>query len=127
MGAGKYVGRVGGLAVALGVGSAVVLGGQGLGAPVASASPGSSDTSSESPSAPAAKKGPVKDRQSARSLRQSAVRAAIKDRAAQLGEPGRHRVTSTTPKSDVVQSITGRLTYAAGSPGLGVSVSTSQA
>ncbi|OBA93644.1 hypothetical protein A5665_09255 [Mycolicibacterium fortuitum] len=110
MGAGKYVGRVGGLAVALGVGSAVVLGGQVLGAPVASASPGSSDTSSESPSAPAAKKGPVNDRQSARSLRQSAVRAAIKDRAAQLGEPGRHRVTSTTPKSDVVQSITGRLT-----------------
>ncbi|AMD55280.1 hypothetical protein ATO49_18835 [Mycolicibacterium fortuitum subsp. fortuitum DSM 46621 = ATCC 6841 = JCM 6387] len=100
------------MAVALGVGSAVVLGGQVLGAPVASASPGSSDASSESPSAPATKKGPAKDRQSARSLRQTAVRAAIRDRAAQLGEPGRHRMSSTTPKSDVVQSITGRLTQA---------------
>ncbi|WP_135456307.1 CocE/NonD family hydrolase [Mycobacterium sp. DL99] len=104
MGAAKYVGRVGGLAIALGVGSAVV-----LGAPVASASLGSSDTSAESPSAPAAKKGPTKDRQSARSLRQAAVRAAIKDRAATLGESGRHRVSSTTPKSDVVQSINDRL------------------
>ncbi|QRY49030.1 hypothetical protein JVX93_32425 [Mycolicibacterium boenickei] len=74
MGAAKYVGRVGGLAVALGVGSAVVLGGQVLGAPVASASPGTSDTSSESPSAPVAKKGPAKDRQSAQSSRQAAVR-----------------------------------------------------
>ncbi|MFV8050777.1 CocE/NonD family hydrolase [Mycobacterium sp. 48b] len=112
MGAAKYVGRVGGLAVALGVGSAVVLGGQMLGAPVASASPGSSDTSSESPSAPAAKKGPAKDRQSARSSRQAAVHAAIKDRAAKLGESGRHRVSATTPKSDVVQSITDRLSEA---------------
>ncbi|WP_166905429.1 CocE/NonD family hydrolase [Mycobacterium sp. DL440] len=112
MGAGKYVGRVGGLAVALGVGSAVVLGGQVLGAPVASASPGSSDTSSESSSAPAAKKGPAKDRQSARSSRQATVRAAIKGRAAKLGEPGRHRVSSTAPKSDVVQSITDRLSGA---------------
>ncbi|OLP01373.1 hypothetical protein BVU76_15755 [Mycolicibacterium porcinum] len=112
MGAAKYVGRVGGLAVALGVGSAVVLGGQATGTPVASASPGSGDTSSESASAPATNKGPAKDRQSARSLRQAAVRAAIKDRAAKLGEPGRHRVSSTTPKSDVVQSITDRLSDA---------------
>lgn len=115
MGAAKYVGRVGGLAVALGVGSAVVLGGQVLSAPAASASPGSSDTSSESPSAPGAKKGPAKDRhgaQSSRSSRQAAVRAAIKDRAAELGESGRHRVSATTPKSDVVQSITDRLSEA---------------
>ncbi|MED5813130.1 CocE/NonD family hydrolase [Mycolicibacterium sp. 050232] len=112
MGAARYVGRVGGLAVALGVGSAVVLGGQATGTPVASASPGSGDTSSESTSAPAGNKGPAKDRQSARSLRQAAVRAAIKDRAAKVGEPGRHRVSSTTPKSDVVQSITDRLSEA---------------
>lgn len=112
MGAARYVGRVGGLAVALGVGSAVVLGGQALGTPVASASPGSSDTSSESPSAPAARKGPAKDRQSARASRQATVRAAIKDRVAQPGESGRHRVSSTTPKSDVVQSIADRLSEA---------------
>lgn len=112
MGAAKYVGRVGGLAVALGVGSAVVLGGQVLGAPVASASPGSSDTSAESPSAPAAKKGPAKDRRSAQSSRQAAVRAAIKDRAAEIGGSGRHRVSATTPKSDVVRSITDRLSEA---------------
>ncbi|MEV0672188.1 CocE/NonD family hydrolase [Mycobacterium sp. NPDC050441] len=112
MGAAKYVGRVGGLAVALGVGSAVVLGGQVLGAPVASASPGSSDASSESPSTPAAKKGPANDRQSARPSRQATAGAAIKDRAAKLGESGRHRVSSATPKSDVVQSITDRLSEA---------------
>lgn len=112
MGAAKYVGRVGGLAVALGVGSAVVLGGQVLGAPVASASPGSSDSSSESPSAPAAKKLSAKDRQSTRSARQAAVRAAIKDRAAKPGESGRHRLGAATPKSDVVQSISDRLSAA---------------
>ncbi len=112
MGAAKYVGRVGGLAVALGVGSAVVLGGQATGTPVASASPGPGDSSSESASAPATNKGPAKERQSARSLRQAAVRAAIKDRAAKLGESGRHRVSSTTPTSDVVQSITDRLSDA---------------
>lgn len=110
--AAKYVGRVGGLAVALGVGSAVVLGGQALGTPLASAAPGSGEASSESASAPATHKGPVKDRQSARSLRQAAVRAATKDRAAKLGESGRHRVSATTPKSDVVQSITDRLSKA---------------
>lgn len=114
MGAAKYVGRVGGLAVALGVGSAVVLGGQATGTPVASASPGPGDSSSESASAPATNKGPAKERQSARSLRQAAVRAAIKDRAAKLGESGRHRVSSTTPTSDVVQSITDRLSDAQG-------------
>ncbi|MEN3225995.1 S15 peptidase family protein [Mycolicibacterium porcinum] len=112
MGAAKYVGRVGGLAVALGVGSAVVLGGQATGTPVASASPGPGDSSSESASAPATNKGPAKERQSARSLRQAAVRAAIKDRAAKLGESGRHRVSATTPTSDVVQSITDRLSDA---------------
>ncbi|QZH68302.1 S15 peptidase family protein [Mycolicibacterium farcinogenes] len=112
MAAAKYVGRVGGLAVALGVGSAVVLGGQALGTPLASAAPGSGEASSESASAPATHKGPVKDRQSARSLRQAAVRAATKDRAAKLGESGRHRVSATTPKSDVVQSITDRLSKA---------------
>ncbi|MBP2451261.1 S15 peptidase family protein [Mycolicibacterium lutetiense] len=111
LGAAKYVGRVGGLAVALGVGSAVVLGGQVLGTPVASASPGSADTSSESASAPA-HKSRAKDRQSARSLRQAAVRTAIKDRTTKLGEPGRHRVSATTPKSDVVQTITDRLSEA---------------
>ncbi|CDP89031.1 X-Pro dipeptidyl-peptidase (S15 family) [Mycolicibacterium farcinogenes] len=110
--AAKYVGRVGGLAVALGVGSAVVLGGQALGTPLASAAPGSGEASSESASAPATHKGPVKDRQSARSLRQAAVRAATKDRAAKLGESGRHRVSATTPKSDVAQSITDRLSEA---------------
>lgn len=114
MGAAKYVGRVGGLAVALGVGSAVVLGGQATGTPVASASPGPGDSSSESASAPATNKGPAKERQSARSLRQAAVRAAIKDRAAKLGESGRHRVSATTPTSDVVQSITDRLSDAQG-------------
>ncbi|CDO33061.1 X-Pro dipeptidyl-peptidase (S15 family) [Mycolicibacterium vulneris] len=112
LGAAKYVGRVGGLAVALGVGSAVVLGGQATGTPVASASPGPGDSSSESASAPATNKGPAKERQSARSLRQAAVRAAIKDRAAKLGESGRHRVSATTPTSDVVQSITDRLSDA---------------
>ncbi|MCV7338711.1 MULTISPECIES: S15 peptidase family protein [Mycolicibacterium] len=112
MAAAKYVGRVGGLAVALGVGSAVVLGGQALGTPLASAAPGSGEASSESASAPATHKGPVKDRQSARSLRQAAVRAATKDRAAKLGESGRHRVSATTPKSDVAQSITDRLSEA---------------
>ena len=112
MGAARYVGRVGGLAVALGVGSAVVLGGQALGTPVASASPGSSDTSSDSPSAPAARKGAAKDRQSAPTSRPATVRAAIKDRPTRLGESGRHRVSSTTPKSDVVQSITDRLSEA---------------
>ncbi|BBX91747.1 hypothetical protein MBOE_33960 [Mycolicibacterium boenickei] len=100
------------MAVALGVGSAVVLGGQATGTPVASASPGPGDSSSESASAPATNKGPAKERQSARSLRQAAVRAAIKDRAAKLGESGRHRVSSTTPTSDVVQSITDRLSDA---------------
>lgn len=108
MGAAKYVGRVGGLAVALGVGSAVVLGGQ-VGTPVASASPGSGDTSSETAPGPATNKGPVKDRQNARSLRKTAVRAATKGRAAEAGASGRHRVSSTTPKSDVVRTITGRL------------------
>lgn len=112
MGAAKYVGRVGGLAVALGVGSAVVLGGQALGTPVASASPGTSDTSSDSPSAQAANKGAAKDRQSTRTSRPATVRAAIKDRPTKLGESGRHRVSSTTPKSDVVQSITDRLSEA---------------
>ncbi|WP_029109716.1 CocE/NonD family hydrolase [Mycobacterium sp. URHD0025] len=111
MGAAKYVGRVGGLAVALGVGSAVVLGGQALGTPVASASPGSGDTSSESVSAPAAK-GPAKDRQNARSVRQAAVRAAIRDRVAKAGESGRHRVSPATPKSDSVQTIADRLSDA---------------
>ncbi|WKG01590.1 CocE/NonD family hydrolase [Mycolicibacterium sp. HK-90] len=111
MGAARYVGRVGGLAVALGVGSAVV-----LGAPVASASPGSGDTSPGSASATAGDpKGPERaaDRQNARSLRQAAVRAAIKHRAARtLGESGRHRVGATTPNSDVVQSIAERLSEA---------------
>ncbi|OBB13404.1 hypothetical protein A5761_19485 [Mycolicibacterium setense] len=110
MGAAKYVGRVGGLAVALGVGSAVVLGGQVLGTPVASASPGSGDTSSESASTPA-DKGPAKDRHNARSSRQAAVRAAIKERVAKAGESGRHRVSST-PKSDAVETFADRISDA---------------
>ncbi|MGV0814386.1 CocE/NonD family hydrolase [Mycolicibacterium boenickei] len=118
MGAARYVGRVGGLAVALGVGSAVVLGG--TSAPVASASPGSSDSSSESTSASPGERGPAKaaDRQKAGSLRQSAVRTAIKDRAARTpGEAGRHRAGATTPTSDVVQSIADRLSrHSAGKP-----------
>lgn len=111
MGAAKYVGRVGGLAVALGVGSAVVLGGQVLGTPVASASPGSGDTSSESASTPT-DAGRAKDRHNARSSRQAAVRAAIKERAAKAGEAGRHRMSSSTPKSGAVETIADRFSDA---------------
>lgn len=103
--------------MALGVGSAVV-----LGAPVAAAAPGAGDTSSGSASASSDAKAPAKTRPAARSLRQAGVRAAIKDRAAgKTGESGRHRVGATTPKSDVVASIAERVSDAQARVTAGVS------
>ncbi|CAN5842748.1 hypothetical protein BH09ACT7_BH09ACT7_11270 [soil metagenome] len=96
MGAAGYIGRVGGLAVALGVGTAIV-----TGAGVASATTGSESDSSNASTSTSSGTG------SGASTEKSAGKTTKGPRVA--GTSGRHRASSDTPAASSVTSIADRV------------------